>query len=254
MKQGFTLIELSIVLIVVSVISGGILVGHELVLVAELRSQARDIEQYNAAANAFRLKYGCLPGDCADAISIGFGTFSGNGNGRFDGGPAYLLGVVDGDESRNFWYHLSRAEMIEGSYPVGGVPAVNSPPLKMYNVNPRQSERRAGLWIASTVHPFDDGAARDSVWLLSAYPTLSAATGTILPADAYRLDAKIDDGLPVAGNVRVLPACTSIDCDNDWCACTVDMGQTCVVGGGYNIGNAAIVKSNMCTLKAYAAF
>lgn len=257
-RAGFTLIELAIVLVIIGLIAGGVLVGQDLIYNAELRAQVRQIESYNTAVNTFKTKYNCLPGDCAQAVALGLGVLggdgtNGNGNGVFDPGPAYIFASADGLESSNFWYHLSRSNLIEGSYPVGTRPAVHSPPIKMRTRNPREPNRLTGLWIASRVNPFDSGLSQTHVWFLTAYGALFNITGTIHPADAYRLDSKIDDGTPL-GTMRPAPSCTSISCINLFCNCTPDLANTCVVNGAYNIANPSLAEENMCTLKSYVQF
>ena len=85
-KAGFTLIELSIVLVVIGLIVGGILVGQDLIKAAEVRAQIGQINEYNTAVNTFRGKYGYLPGDIPDpyATQFGFqtrGAYPGQGDG-----------------------------------------------------------------------------------------------------------------------------------------------------------------------------
>ena len=85
-KSGFTLIEMSIVFVVIGLIVGGILVGQDLIRAAGVRSQISQIEKFNTATNTFYGKYGYLPGDIpkTTAASFGFtarsGSF-GDGNG-----------------------------------------------------------------------------------------------------------------------------------------------------------------------------
>ena len=71
-KSGFTLVELSVVLIIVSLLAGGILVGRDMFNSAQIRAAARQIEVFNTAYTTFLLKYGCVPGDCGNAESFGF--------------------------------------------------------------------------------------------------------------------------------------------------------------------------------------
>ena len=66
-RSGFTLLELSIVLVIIGLLAGGILVGRDLIHAAELRSVVSDVDKFTAAANTFRLKYNCIPGDCTNA-------------------------------------------------------------------------------------------------------------------------------------------------------------------------------------------
>jgi len=83
-NSGFTLIELSIVMVIIGLVIGGVLVGQDLIGSAKNRSYVSQLVSYNSAVNAFKLKYNCLPGDCANATDYGL-TSNGNGNGYIDG-------------------------------------------------------------------------------------------------------------------------------------------------------------------------
>src|SRR3984885_3925644 len=69
----FTLIELSIVLVIIGLIVGGVLVGQDLIKAAEIRATVSQIEKYNTAANTFQTKYNALPGDVPAAQAASFG-------------------------------------------------------------------------------------------------------------------------------------------------------------------------------------
>ena len=62
-QPGFSLVELSIVLVILGLLTGGILAGQSLIRAAELRSISTDYSRYIAAVQAFRDKYFALPGD-----------------------------------------------------------------------------------------------------------------------------------------------------------------------------------------------
>jgi len=68
-NSAFTLIELSIVLIIISLIVGGIIGGKSLIHSAEIQSISRDINKNLAAINSFNLQYDALPGDFNEATS-----------------------------------------------------------------------------------------------------------------------------------------------------------------------------------------
>lgn len=78
MKNGFTLIELSIVLVIIGLLVGGVLVGRDLIEMAGARSQLGQVERIQLAVTTFKLKYNCMPGDCKNANALGLGR---NGDG-----------------------------------------------------------------------------------------------------------------------------------------------------------------------------
>ena len=94
-KYGFTLIELSVVLVIIGLIVGGILIGQDLIRSAEVRAQITQIEKYNQAVNTFKGKYGGIPGDLNVGMASQFGfNVPGcdamglrNGNGLLEGHP-----------------------------------------------------------------------------------------------------------------------------------------------------------------------
>src|ERR1019366_6843373 len=70
LTAGFTLIEMSIVLVIIGLIVGSVLVGRDLIRAAELRSVISEVEKYKTAVMTFKGKYDCLPGDCANATTF----------------------------------------------------------------------------------------------------------------------------------------------------------------------------------------
>ncbi len=97
--KGFTLIELSIVLVIIGLIVGGVLVGQDLIRAAGVRSTISQIEKYQTAVNTFRGKYGYLPGDIPPSATQQFGftvdagrsgiAAEGDGNGVISGSGTY---------------------------------------------------------------------------------------------------------------------------------------------------------------------
>jgi prepilin-type N-terminal cleavage/methylation domain-containing protein len=113
MKNGFTLIELSIVLVIIGLVIGGVTVGQELIRSAELNSIITDVNRYTLAIKTFELKYDELPGDIDNAqsywptcIDNGPNTCNGNSNGR----------VVEAFENNRSWQHLSLSGIIAENY------------------------------------------------------------------------------------------------------------------------------------------
>ncbi len=140
-QDGFTLLELSIVLVIIGLIVGGILVGRDLVDSAAIRSQVSQIQKFQTAVQTFKSKYNCLPGDCPDATSL-FGTTDPKGNPIYNGdGDGQIT-----DYNTNwyeylgwfqFWTQLADAGLIAGTYigyPYGGSSGSSPGPSPPANV------------------------------------------------------------------------------------------------------------------------
>ena len=85
-RSAFSLIELSIVLIIIGLLISGIIGGASLIKSATLRSVMTEARGYNIAASAFFTKYNALPGDynsqlIGNGIITSFAGDAGNGDG-----------------------------------------------------------------------------------------------------------------------------------------------------------------------------
>ncbi|MCP4393310.1 MAG: prepilin-type N-terminal cleavage/methylation domain-containing protein [Alphaproteobacteria bacterium] len=67
LQTGFTLVEMAIVLVLVGILIGGILKGSELINATRMKSVGVQWDNVKFATNAFKAKYGALPGDLRDA-------------------------------------------------------------------------------------------------------------------------------------------------------------------------------------------
>ena len=68
--SAFSLVELSIVLVILGLLVGGVLSGQSLIRAAELRSVTTEYSRYTTAISSFRDKYFALPGDMSNATSF----------------------------------------------------------------------------------------------------------------------------------------------------------------------------------------
>ena len=73
LKKGFTLVELSIVLVIIGLLIGGLLVGQSMIRTAKMGAFIRQIGQFDIAVSNFRTKYGYLPGDSPYHTAAGDG-------------------------------------------------------------------------------------------------------------------------------------------------------------------------------------
>jgi prepilin-type N-terminal cleavage/methylation domain-containing protein len=200
--QGFTLVELSIVIIIIGFLIAGIAAGTSLIKQAELNSVVRDFQSYQTAYNNFLGRYSKAPGDFNGAVAIWTQTnirttTSGNGDGN---------GIIDTvDESWMAWKHLSLANMISSGIAV--VPAsVAVAPTIGTNV-PASKVTGAGYMMvqgdtAVTGLAFTEGDAnlwsdgRTNAVFLAAGPDATGFLlgGALKAEDAFNIDKKLDDG------------------------------------------------------------
>lgn len=211
-QAAFTLIELSIVLVIIGLIVSGVLVGQDLIRAAQVRAQVAQIEKLNVAVNAFRTKYNCIPGDCPNAVEKGLGTAGGDGDdgdgsGTVDAGDLGAQGNVIGIETQNFWYHLGKANMIANIYPVGQVPGVNSPSTIIVG-NGHEGNPRGGVWLVNRfVNTFANGSTDiRPAWLLTDEVNQNGVwnyAAIFYPDISYMMDTKMDDGYPSTGSFQI---------------------------------------------------
>ena len=212
--KGFSLLELSIVLVIIGLLAGGVMVGQDLVAQAELRSIMSDMNRIGTAVNTFKNKYQAIPGDMINATSY-WGTASGgcpdgarsgtqtcNGNGNNWLGWNEISTTTP--EWWSAWTHLSNAGLVEGSFTgMSGIPT-NDDAEVGENV-PESKRNGVGYQLKS-----DSIAAHTTYW--SGYYPLYLQVGTEIggdvrapgftPQEAESFDLKIDDGRPGTGIVR----------------------------------------------------
>lgn len=105
MKKGFTLVELSIALVVIGLLIAGVLVGQSIIQGAKINRLVGDFGQYEVAVKQFYLKFKQLPGDSNLMAAPG------DNNGYFDQGYD-CEGAYSNKEQYQFWGHLSKTNML----------------------------------------------------------------------------------------------------------------------------------------------
>ncbi len=212
MRHGFSLVELSIVLVILGLLTGGILAGQSLIRAAELRSVNADYARYAAAKYTFRDKYFALPGDfnratdfwtatngtlstCITTPSTGTSTCNGNGDGNISwmdaANPQYY-------ESFTVWKHLANAGLIEGSYS-----NIDSTPIQP-GVNVPQSRIAQAFFMFYSVAPNYSDATYFTFTSGSSFLLMQdmSALGKLKAEEAWNIDMKMDDGRPGLGAVK----------------------------------------------------
>jgi prepilin-type N-terminal cleavage/methylation domain-containing protein len=70
--DGFSLIELAIVLVILGLLVVGIMLGQSLICAPELRDIPRELQGYQPAATTLCDKYSDIPGDMTDAAAAAY--------------------------------------------------------------------------------------------------------------------------------------------------------------------------------------
>ena len=209
--SGITLIELSIVLVIIGLIVGGVMAGKEMIRTAELRNVISDIDSFKTSMNAFKLKYNCLPGDCVNATNFLSSTANGNGDSAILITSAPTAGP---DESTRFWEHLSKAQLIDGNYTWSG----NSGDFGPGRTGPAAGINASGYRITNLV-ALHFGKSGHIIWIMKDGGN-GLQQSAISPLDSYTIDGKIDDGKATSGRVlgvdgrELSGAAASVRCNN----------------------------------------
>jgi len=223
-EGGFTLIEMSIVLVIIGLIVGGVLVGQDLIRAAYVRATISQIEKYNMEVNTFYGKYQALPGDmnASTANMYGFaargaGPGQGDGNGVIEG---TLFGghgtLVFGGETEMFWVDLSHAGLIDGGFVqnnmLGAPASVSLTQVAMYMPEAKLGGGNyiyvwSGGWLGfSGISITGDGINYFGLSAIMGSPGVGnpVSNTTLTVQQAYSVDRKLDDGWPQSGRVTAM--------------------------------------------------
>lgn len=256
-RQGFTLIELSIVLVIIGLVVGGILAGRELIEAASIRAQISQIDQMRTAVLMFQEKYGGYPGDLTPDIAgrLGMATRSGldgMGNGDMQigaGGFPFTSMYCLRGESSLFWNDLTFDPLIKGRYAENGEAPITIAPGEAGRYLPEAAMGNgASIQVYSHYLPFSvsSACAEHDFCFSTTRITFTNPDGAyagfedaFLPAQAFAIDSKMDDGVPQDGRVvggRALGAHLSY------------ATAPCVANGGSGVQYDLAEDSRVCSL------
>ncbi len=201
-QNGFTLVELAIVLMIIGLLIGGILKGQELITNARILMTTRQLTSYDAALTTFRDIYGAAPGDMTDAATripdctSTVCTAAGNGNGQWDLNEEFLSAPI----------HLSKANLLTGVDTTGTDQASISPKAAI------------GGLIAATINGFLGTGG--FVLVLKGPGTwgrsVTSGVFSLSSQEAARLDRKLDDGVTTTGIFRGYASPTKAECTTQY--------------------------------------
>lgn len=114
-QQGFTLVEIAIVLVIIGLLLGGVLKGQEMIENSKIKSIVNDMKAIQAAYNGYVDRYKSIPGDETNAAMTArgwTGTVGGNGNGVLAITAAQTF--TNGGEQAAFWRALRASGLVQG--------------------------------------------------------------------------------------------------------------------------------------------
>ena len=223
MKRGFTIIEISIVVVIVGLLIGGILIGVSIMESARVNAQVRQLQKFDIAISNFRGSYHYLPGDmpnatdhfgavvgsCTTVAGTGTQTCDGDGDGKID----YVNTDDSTLESWRAWEHLSHANLLDVEYTgIQGTSCTYGSTCIEPDINVPQAAMGEDLGISLFSFP-----AATAAWAINTEQTVYAIghkTNTsnaawqgrwwgqgLTPSQAIALDIKMDNGDPISGRV-----------------------------------------------------
>lgn len=206
MRQGFSLVELSIVLVILGLLVGGILTGQSLIRASELRAVTTEFGNYGTAMMSFRDKYMNLPGDIDNATNFWGAATVANGDG--DRQIEEASGGAAAGEMFGFWQQLALAGMIEGTYT--GLSGSDADDADV-GINVPQSRIGTAGWsvvylgtVATSSTDHYEGKY-DNAMFFGGETAGEVTQGAVLtPEEAWNIDTKMDDGKPAMGSVKAL--------------------------------------------------
>jgi len=228
---GFTLVELSIVIIIIGFLIAGISAGTSLIKQAKLNSLISDFQNYQVAFNSFKGRFNTIPGDMENAGSywpgVSCAETTANCNGDGDGVIEFMnIPTTAGEEVIKAWKHLSLAGLINFSAPQLPDTFVV---ISVGNSAPKSSIEGAGYMIVGGDTAGGTFIASDSVshspWgsdrtnaIYLGKPYANALDlASLKPEETFLIDQKIDDGAvngsdatgAITGKCRSLPIAPS---------------------------------------------
>lgn len=235
-KKGFTLVELAIVLIIISLLIGGILVAQSMIDTSRITKQIEQIGQFDAAVSNFITTHNSIPGDSAAMGCTG----SYCGNGRIDDGIDWQQSEYFTSEVANFWVQLQRSGFTQdGATFTATIPASGFTVKGSSRNSPQAAiDSKTGV-IAGYTWMWGSTSSSASVYQFADYGTLVSSGNyiqdysaySITPAQALAIDKKIDNGVANTGNNMRVVGNSSMEFGAS------SPSVNCISGGSYTLSN-----------------
>lgn len=231
MKRGFTLVELSIVLVIIGLLIGGILAAQSMTETAKINTEVRRIQQFDVLFNNFQNKYNGIPGD-----STKLGSMASDNDGTIESLNNSVTNDYNGEIS-NFWYFMTLST--QDPYNPGEAPDDTYLASANFIADSKLKEApHAGYY------PY--GVAAVNYYFLSSVleqDTDVTFSPGVKPITALALDKKMDDGIATSGQVQAYS-----DSDGTAPSSGTSGNAGCVITGDPGAYNTAY-KNVACSLR-----
>lgn len=208
-QSGFTLVEISIVMIIIGLLISGIFGGMKLVDNANVQKTVQDLKAIESAALTFRDTYRALPGDIRNPntripnCTVAPCATTGNGNRVIGTANLFEAAITNTDENFLFWHHLQAANLLALNYN-------NSMDMEFGEGQP-SSPFGAGYRISNVTGNWWTGTNFiGSILFISASANANAFTTAVNCNLLGAVDRKFDDGRQLTG------AFQAWSCANEW--------------------------------------
>jgi len=182
-QQGFTLVEIAVVLVIIGALLGGVLQGTKLIENSKVKKAVGEVNGIAAAYNAYQDKYGRQPGDDGNvaAVRARGGDWAavpraGNRNGAVQVNANVTF--TGANENWAFWQHLRAAGLITGDHTAN---------------------------TGATVFPTNAFGGRIGVTnasVMGGLNGLKVCLSQVPGSSALAIDSQMDDGNPDSGRLR----------------------------------------------------
>lgn len=109
-ENGFSFVELSVVLVLIGLLTAGVLGGKSLLRQSQLKTIVAEHNRFKAAYDTFKFKFNAIPGDFNKAVQYSLSIKNGDGDGILENLVYNSNGRTN--EANNALIHMQRANIL----------------------------------------------------------------------------------------------------------------------------------------------